>query len=284
MNNAIKSMLDNYNCQNPSDYKSALKEIMQEVALLGLSRQNFFKHAAFYGGTALRIAHKLDRYSEDLDFTLLKPNASFKLDPYLKGLEDEFTSYGLKISATKIQKEKDSAVDSAFLKGNTLLHLMMIEGFENPTSGTQKNEVLKIKFEIDTQPPLPSGETEVRFHHNPIPFEYSILKMSSLYSGKLHAVLCRDWKDKRVKGRDFYDFIWYRKKEIVPDLPYLEAKLKQSGHYNQKTPLTKEILDDLLRKKFEEVNWEMAKQDIAPFIKDQFALTVWSKNYFQSLI
>jgi len=280
MNDAIKGMLATYNCQTPSDYKNALKEIIQEVALLSLSRQDFFKNAAFYGGTAIRIAHKLDRFSEDLDFTLLKPDKSFKLDPYLKGLEQEFHSYGLTVSATKIEKEKDSVVDSAFLKGNTLLLMMQIEGLEDPSSGTNKNEVLKVKFEIDTDPPLPSGETQKLFHNNPIPFEYAILKLPSLYAGKLHAVLCR----KRLKGRDFYDFAWYRKKGITPDLPYLEAKLRESGHYTEKTPLTQDNLNNLLKKKFEDVDWEMAKRDVAPFIKDPFALKPWSKDYFIAML
>jgi hypothetical protein len=284
MNDAIKGMLANYKCQTPSDYKNALKEIIQEVALLGLSRQGFFRSAAFYGGTALRIAHKLDRFSEDLDFTLLKANKSFKLDPYFKGLEEEFQSYGLRLHAEKIEKENESVVDSAFLKGNTLLHMMMVEGLENPNSGTNKNEVLKIKFEIDTDPPLVAGQSEVRIHNNPIPFEYSILKLSSLYAGKVHALLCRSWNGGRIKGRDFYDFVWYRKKNIELDLPYLEAKLRQSGHYSKIETLTHDAVNNLLKRKFDEVNWEMAKKDVAPFIKDPFALKPWSKDFFVELI
>ena len=120
MHPAITEILKKYNCQNPHEYKNALKEIMQEIALLGLSRQNFFYNAAFYGGTALRIAHRLNRFSEDLDFTLIKANSHFDINPFLKSIEEEFISFGLKLTAEKKVKAKDSGIESAFLKANTL--------------------------------------------------------------------------------------------------------------------------------------------------------------------
>jgi len=282
MNFILKQMLEPYQCKTPTDYKNAFKEIIQEIALLGLSRQGFFDHASFYGGTSLRIAHGLDRFSEDLDFTLMSANSEFKLEKYLKGIEEEFVTYELKLKAEKKEKSKKTSLESAFLKGNTLEVLLLIESYENNKINFNKNDSLKIKLEIDIDPPIPSGETQMTFGQMPIPFEYRILKLPSLFSGKLHALLCRDYLSGRVKGRDYYDFAWYMKKKITPDFPYLEAKMHQSGHLEKKINLTEEKLKELLVKKFESTNWEQAKDDVIPFIKDPFALKVWSKDYFTS--
>src|SRR5271168_5415411 len=104
MNPAILSMLDRYNCVSLQDYENALKEIMQEIALLGLWRSKFFEHTAFYGGTALRILYGLDRFSEDLDFSLLKQNKNFNLTPYLEAIKIELLGFGF--SVTVEQKNK----------------------------------------------------------------------------------------------------------------------------------------------------------------------------------
>lgn len=284
MHSAIESMLKRYNCQTPSDYKNALKEIMQEIALLGLSRQNFFQNAAFYGGTALRIAHGLERFSEDLDFTLERPDASYDVRPYLKGIEEEFQAYGLKLVAEKKDKSQDTGVESAFLKANTLEHLLMIDGINNPSSGTNRNDLIKIKLEIDTNPPLPKGQTETLYLLEPIPFNYKTLTLPSLFGGKLHAILCREYKGGRIKGRDFYDFIWYIKKRVIPDLDYLKGKLVESGVLKDENNFSMEDLKVLLTKKFETTDWERAKQDVTPFIKDGRELDLWSAPFFLSLL
>ncbi|HAZ12552.1 MAG: hypothetical protein A2X86_11865 [Bdellovibrionales bacterium GWA2_49_15] len=283
MHQAIKEMLAPYQCKTPEHYKNALKEIIQEIALLGLSRQDFFIKAAFYGGTALRIAHKLDRFSEDLDFTLLAPNPDFDLSSYLKGIEDEFVTYGLSLKTEKQIKNMETPVESAFLKANTLELLLSIEGLSNPSSGTHKNELLKIKLEIDTDPPRPPGQTESTFLMLPIPFSFRILTLPSLFAGKLHAVLCRQYKSGRVKGRDFYDFLWYMKKEVKPDLPYLEAKMHQSGHLPLGEKLDSPRLKKLLNAKFESLDWAQAKRDVIPFISDPYALNLWSAEFFKQI-
>lgn len=284
MHSAIEVMLKRYDCKNPTDYKNALKEIMQEIALLGLSRQNFFQSACFYGGTALRIAHKLGRFSEDLDFTLDKPDKTFDIRPYLKGVEEEFSAYGLKLTAEKKSKVSASDVDSAFLKANTLEHLLMIEGLKNTGSGTNKNDLIKIKLEIDTNPPLPAGKHEVLFLLEPIPFSYRILTLPSLFGGKLHALICREYKGGRIKGRDYYDFIWYISKNVSPDLDYLKGKLCESGVWKMTDEFTLEDLKVLLNKRFEATDWDQAKKDVSSFIKDGRELEVWSKIFFNSLL
>ena len=284
MNKAILEMLEPYNCQTPMDYKNALKEIVQQIALLGLSRQGFFYKAAFYGGTALRIGHGLNRFSEDMDFTLLVSDPNFSLGKYLSGIEQELLSYELKFSVQKINKKINTAIESAFIKGNTLAILISIDDMELPTAGTHKNELLKIKMEIDTDPPQPSGICETLFLTNPIPFSYNILQLSSLFAGKLHAIISRDYPGGRVKGRDFYDFIWYMKKNISPDLQYLEARLKQSGKLGKTEQLSIDKLKLLLTDKISIIDFSEAGKDVTPFIKDEFELDVWSVEFFISLI
>ncbi|WP_372656267.1 nucleotidyl transferase AbiEii/AbiGii toxin family protein [Halobacteriovorax sp.] len=284
MNSAVLRMLEPYNCITPDEYKNALKEIMQEIALLGLYRQKFFNKAAFYGGTALRIAHNLPRFSEDMDFTLLEVNKDFDLEVYLKGIEDEFSSFGLSLSTKKNIKSLDSSVDSAFLKANTLEHLLMIDGLSNPASGTNKNEKIKIKLEIDTTPPMPMGGLETLYLTLPIPFSYQVLNLPSLFGGKLHALLCREYKSGRVKGRDYYDFIWYKNKNVSPDLEYLKGKLCETGHWDVDREFGETDLKDMLSLRFEKTDWESAKKDVAPFIKDQRELDLWSSEFFKSLL
>ena len=282
MHTAIDLMLRRYECKTPAEYKNALKEIMQEIALLGLSRQNFFQAASFYGGTALRIAHKLGRFSEDLDFTLDHPDKNFDITPYLKGVEDEFRAYGLKLTVEKRHKVSASDVESAFLKANTLEHLLMIEGVKE--KGTSKNDLIKIKLEVDTNPPLPAGRTEVLFLLEPIPFTYRILALPSLFGGKLHALICREYKGGRVKGRDYYDFIWYISRAVKPDLDYLKGKLCESGIWEREKEFTTTELKELLSKKFKLTDWDKAKRDVAPFIRDGRELDLWSEKFFTELL
>ena len=284
MNEAISEMLKPYDCQTPADYKNALKEIVQQIALLGLSRQGFFYKTAFYGGTALRIGHGLNRFSEDMDFTLLKPDPNFSIEKYLMGVEQELLSYELKFSTYKVTKKFRTPIESAFIKGNTLEILISIDNIKFPVTGTHKNELLKIKMEIDTDPPQPSGMCETLFLTNPIPFSYNILELSSLFAGKLHAIISRDYPSGCVKGRDFYDFIWYMKKKVTPDLQYLEAKLKQSSKLDENEQLSLDKLKLLLTDKLSTVDFTEAEKDVAPFIKDEFELKVWSAEFFNSLI
>lgn len=281
---AITKMLGRYDCKTQSDYKNALKEIIQEVALLGLSRSGFFDHAAFYGGTSLRIAHQLDRFSEDLDFESLSTGHQLDLEPHLKSVELELATYGLNFKAEKKIKTSDSAVESAFLKGNTLEHLLKIDGMEDSRLGINKNDILKIKLEIDLSPPDVRSETQMLVHEYPIPFAFRILDLPSLFAGKLHAVLCRQWKGTRVKGRDFYDYLWYIREGVRPYLPYLESKMRQSGHLRADEPLDLSRLKQLLEDRFESIDWGQAKADVGSFIRDPFALEVWGTGYFKSTL
>lgn len=276
-------MLEKYHCTTSEDYKHALKEIIQEIALLGLSRAKFFEYAAFYGGTALRILYGIERFSEDLDFSLIHPDKTFDLSPYCKFIHDELSAFGFKVTVRKKEKSADSAIESAFIKGNTLIHLLQIEGLDNPESGTHRNEVLKIKLEIDTIPP-PHAEYDVQYLLNPIPFSVKCYNLPSMFAGKMHAFLCRNPQSVRIKGRDIFDILWFVSQNIKLHLNHLEARMKQTGDLAQDEQLDKTKITRLFIEKVESLDIERARQDVLPFIKDPFAVEVWSKDFLKSLV
>ncbi len=282
MTNTIERLLKNYNPKSKTEYENAIQEIIQEISLLGLWRSKFFEHAAFYGGTALRILHGLNRFSEDLDFSLLRPNPSFELLPFLKAIEEELEISGLKVSVDHKIKRPEESIRSAFVKAGTLETFIRIGLDESLRRYTQSNEVIKIKLEIDIDPP--SGfTTEVRYLTKPIPFSVRTYVPEDLFAGKMHAVLCRPYKV-RVKGRDWYDFIWYINKGFRLNLAHLEKRLRQSNHYLQEKSLTKEVFLDLLKEKTYALNVSAAKEDIRRFIRDPREVDGWSIEFFLSLL
>ncbi len=276
MQTVLQQMLGYYKTNTTEDKKNALKEVVQEVALCGLSRAGFFKHAAFYGGTALRIFYGLDRFSEDLDFSLVTPNPDFPLNRYFSGLESELAALGLKFSIEEKQKTVDSAIKSAFLKGNTKEHILSIYDVNN--IGINPDEVIKIKFEVDTNPPA-FAQCENKYRLLPSPYQVKLYDMSSLFAGKIHAVICRSWKN-RVKGRDLYDYVFYLSRQAKVNLPHLQARLKDSGAWKSGETLTLGKLQEMLKERFEMINYEQAKQDVLPFIVEPHKLDLWSKNFF----
>ncbi|EMJ90314.1 nucleotidyl transferase AbiEii/AbiGii toxin family protein [Leptospira meyeri] len=278
MHSAVESMLQKYQCKTADDYKHALKEIIQEISLLGLYRSGFFKHAAFYGGTALRIFYKLDRFSEDLDFSLLGRDKQFQIQDYLRSLEDELGSYGFDMSVEVKTKKIESQIQSAFIKGGTLVHLLKIRTNQNLDLRVPDNEQLKIKLEIDIDPPA-KASYETKYHLTPIPFPVTLFTKPCLFSGKIHAVLCRDWKS-RVKGRDFYDYVWYLKNNTSVDLDHLKARMMQSGHLQTKDKFSIPVLKQMLVERFKSVSISQAKTDIQPFVSNAKELDVWSPEFF----
>ncbi len=191
VHSAIESMLAEYSPRTADDHISALKEIIQEIALLGLYREGFFKIAAFYGGTALRIFHRLDRFSEDLDFSLITKDSRFDISPFTEAVRSELGSFGLEMSVEEKTKRSDSAIKSAFIKGGTQVHLLKITSLKPPVSGVHPGELIKIKLEVDTDPP-PGAEYDIKYHLVPIPFSVRVFDLPSLFAGKVHALLCGD--------------------------------------------------------------------------------------------
>ena len=236
MNTVIEEMLKSYQVDNIYDRKNAMKEIMQEIVLCGLSRAGFFKEAAFYGGTALRIFYGLDRFSEDLDFSLEQINLDFDLCSYFPVLEKEVKTFGLNVEIQEKEKTKDSNIRSAFLKGNTKEHLLLFYADERLVGTVDKNEVVKIKFEVDTNPPA-FATYEHKYRLLPVPYEIRLYDMPSLFAGKIHAVICRGWQS-RIKGRDLYDYIFYLSKAVTVNQKHLRARLIDNGYISENQECT----------------------------------------------
>ena len=281
MNQILEQMLKQYQTQTVFDKKNALKEVVQEIVLCGLSRSGFFRKSAFYGGTALRIFYDLDRFSEDLDFSLKVPDHEFDLADYLSLLDREIRSYGLNFKIEAKEKSVDSDIKSAFLKGNTKEHLLLFYADERLIANTSSNELIKVKFEVDTNPPdFASFETKYRLL--PMPYEVCLYDLPSLFAGKIHAVLCRSWRS-RVKGRDLYDYVFYLSKGVQVNLAHAGARLIQTGNFSADKSLTLVDLQEMLHKRFQDIDYQQAKQDVLPFIKNPNALDLWGPDFFISI-
>lgn len=281
MNAVIEQMLKPYETQTLYDKENAIKEVVQEIVLCGLSRAGFFQPAAFYGGTALRIFYGLDRFSEDLDFSLKAPDANFDLAVYLPTLEKEVRSYGLNFKIEAKEKSVDSGVKSAFLKGNTKEHILMFYADERLAPSIVASKLIKVKFEVDTNPPA-FATFERKYRLLPIPYEINLYDMPSLFAGKIHAVICRSWKT-RVKGRDLYDYVFYLSRGTGVNIRHLEARLAQSDFIEADRKISLDDVKDMLYTRFEQIDYEQAKQDVLPFIRNPDALALWSADFFKGI-
>lgn len=281
MHEAIARMLGKYECRSLSEYTNALREILQEVALLGLWRGKFFDKAAFYGGTALRILYGLDRFSEDMDFSLLAPAVDFDLSTYSTFLKRECEALGFGVRFERAVKTLDSPIQSAFLKANTRKQLILIETDEDILKDLPKGKILKIKIEVDTDPP-PGFNSHTRFLLNPVPFAVRAFTLPDLFAGKMHAVLCRRWKT-RVKGRDWYDLVWYAANHPQLHLYHLEQRMRQTGDWEGPSPLTGERLRELLSERIEGLNIDRLRGEVEPFVKSPEDLSIWSREFFREV-
>lgn len=277
MNSVLKNMLDKYNIKNNIDETNAMKEIIQEIVICGLSRGGFFNETAFYGGTALRIFYGLNRFSEDLDFALLEPNKEFDLSKYFSFIEKEVQAYGLNLTITTKEKNKDSNILSAFLKGDTKEHILMFFPNENMENTTSLKSI-KIKLEVDVNPPA-GANYELKYKLLPSPHQVRLYDDSSLFAGKIHAILCRNWSY-RTKGRDLYDYIFYLSKGIKVNLKLVKEKLIDSNAINRDDEFNIDILKEMLNKKFKEINFKDAKEDVITFIEDRDSLNLWNSEFF----
>lgn len=281
MHDAVKRMLARYEPRSVDDSVRALREIIQEVALLGLWRAKFFEHAAFYGGTALRILHGLDRFSEDLDFSLLQPSGNFNLARYSASLVEELLAFGFDVRVEMVDKAVESAVQSAFLKANTRSELLVIETGEELVDKVSAGQVVKIKIEVDTDPP-PGFATSTRYLLQPIPFAVRSYALPDLFAGKMHALLFRKWKN-RVKGRDWYDLVWYAANHPHLHLAHLEQRMRQTGHWGGEEPLSQGACLELLLGTIDRISIDQARNDVAPFVKDRRMLDIWSADFFRDV-
>jgi len=275
----IKEWLASYNSVDRDQATAALREIMQQVALAGLYRAGFYEKAAFYGGTALRIFYGLDRFSEDLDFSLLAGEPSFSFRPYTAAIVAEFESQGMQVSIKEKDKKVQTNIESAFLKSATIWKELVLEGIL-PQQGMGQVANIKIKIEVDKHPPL-GFDTEEKLLTQPFSFYVRCFTLPNLFAGKMHALLFRKWQN-NVKGRDWYDMEWYIKKGISLKLSHFLQRAKASGDW-KKDVITPDEFRKLLSGKIDAVNMDRVKDDIRRFIPNQDRIAIWSPQYFHDL-
>lgn len=275
----IKEWLDAYKPANKEAATAALREIMQQVALAGLSRAAFYEKAAFYGGTALRIFYGLDRFSEDLDFSLLADDPRFSFAPYLSAIITEFKSQGMDVSVREKEKRVPTHVQSAFLKSETIWKELVLDAIV-PGQGLQQTAAIQIKIEVDKHPPL-GFHTEEKLLTQPYSFYVKCFALPYLFAGKMHALLFRKWQN-NVKGRDWYDMEWYIRKGVRMNLSHFLQRAINSGDWNKNT-ITSEEFRALLSSKIDIVNMGRVREDVIRFIPNRDKISIWSPQYFHDL-
>lgn len=278
----INEMISLYNPKSLNENKAALREILQSIVLIGLSRVDFFKEASFYGGTALRIFYGLNRYSEDLDFTLNEKNESFSLEPYIESIKNVALSYGIELDVTIKKKEIKTSVESAFAKLNTYQTFINLKINDELAQLLHKDENIKVKFEIDLNPAI-GFNVESKWIDMPEFANVIVLDEPSLFAGKLHAIICRNYKN-TVKGRDYYDFLFYIRKRIKPNLNYLKNKLIESGKVKENDKFDIDTLKVMLKDRFETVDFNQVKTDAERFVFNNEDLSYYSKELFIEMI
>ena len=265
--NIYDQMVAEYQQQASTSTPNVEQEVMQKIALAGLHRGGFFKHAAFYGGTCLRLFHQLPRYSEDMDFTLREKNSDVHLEEFFPYIIEEFHLAGHEVVIQKKDKKMFGRVESAFLKENT-------EVFDIKF---QTKKTVKVKIEMDTDPPL-GFETEDLLLFRPYQLMVRCVTLPDLYAGKMHALLYRNWKT-RVKGRDWYDFQWYVANRVPLNFEHLQKRIRE---FNDED-ITKESFREMLHEKLSTTDIESVKQDVRGFVFNPHELDIWSNAYFLQL-
>lgn len=266
-NEIFNQMLSAYELTTEQQKRNATFEVNQQIILAGLYNGGFFNEAAFYGGTCLRIFHGLQRFSEDMDFSLLAPSDKFDFTKYFQPVIDQFAIIGREVEIKKKDKKNFGKVESAFLKDNTDVYDIMF----------QTERSVKIKIEVDTQPPL-KFNTEQKLILLPQSFMTRCFTLPDLFAGKMHALVYRAWKN-RVKGRDWYDFEWYVRKGISLDFTHLHERALQ---FNEED-ITKESFLEKLNERLATADINQVKADVLPFIRNQKELEIWSNDYFLQL-
>jgi len=282
MHDVIEIMLNEYQCKSVNDYINAVKEIIQKITLLGLWRAKFFENVAFYDGTALRIFYQLDRFSEDLDFSLLNADKKFKLEKYNEAIISELKAFGFEIEISSKIRDAASNIEAAHIKTQTKQQLIAISAPSYLSERIHSQQKINVKMEVDIDPPM-GFKQEAKMLLNPIPFEVNVYQISDLFSTKIHALLCRSWGS-RVKGRDWFDLVWYISRNIPVCLSHLESRLRKNQVWTNNHSLTENDVQNLLLEKINKTDFELAKKDVLPFIKDNSRLALWSQSFFHSLV
>ena len=277
MANLVETMMRGKPRDDTESFKNSLREVIQEITLYGLSVNGFFNDASFYGGTALRLFYGLGRYSEDLDFSLKTPMQGFDFEKYAGALPATFESIGFDATVSVKTKTFRSKMESAFVKGNTRTLMLEVDSLLD-VGDVYPTDSVKVKIEIDTDPPGGAG-FEKRFIQLPFPAEVSVFDQGSLFAGKVHAILCRNWGH-RFKGRDLYDFLFYVSRGIHLNVESLRRRLVQSGVLRDGDELDLSTVRNMLLRKFDEIDFEDALEDVNGFVHDLRSLNSWSRELF----
>ncbi len=269
----IQERLDNYNSQSIQEEQFALKEITQELALHSLYNAGFFKKVAFQGGTCLRILYGLNRFSEDLDFVLLEPDKKFNLSHYLASINEELKAFGYDVKIEG-RASTDNAVQNAFLKDDSLGRI--IKAHYPQTSGNPR--MLKINLEVDINPPA-GAKIETKFHDFPVHFSVTTHDLSSLFAGKSHALLVRPY----VKGRDWFDFLWYVSRKAQLNFAFLSNALDQLGPWKgKKIKANMSWYKREMTNRIKAIDWNKERADVSRFLRpaDLKTLELWNTDFF----
>lgn len=263
-NEIYDRMLAGYDLSDTTKRRNAIFEVNQQIVLAGLSNGGFFDKAAFYGGTCLRIFHGLKRFSEDLDFSLLNPDEGFDFVRYFQPVIDAFALVGMSVDITKKDKKSFGRVESAFLKDNTDVFDVSF----------QTDKSIKIKIVVDTRPPL-KFQTEQKLLLLPQAFMTRCFTLPNLFAGKMHALVYRSWKN-RVKGRDWYDFLWYVSNNVPLDFEHFAERVKE---FNGEE-IDRDTFMIKLKERLASADMNQVKNDVLPFIRDPKDLDIWSNDFF----
>lgn len=285
MSDVIKSMFDRYNVSSRDEAEQALREILQEVVLLGVWRAKLFEKMAFYGGTALRILHGLNRFSEDIDFTMLKAEPDFSWEPFAKTIETELENYGFNFELKQKSKMFKSDVESAFLKTNTLKAMLQVEIPQSYIQEFHSASLLKIKIEVDKNP-VEGFRTSTEMLRYPLPVPIQSVALPDLFASKLHAALYRTWKN-RVKGRDWYDVVWYISNKVPLSLEHFKACMKHNKTDIEALEISStRSLQNLINSKIDSLDMDKVKEDVRYFVRSNevAVIDLWDQAYLKGWI
>lgn len=277
MNETVRHMIEGRPMDSEKEMRNSLREVLQEIAIYGLSEAGFFKDCAFYGGTALRLFYGLDRYSEDLDFSLRAPVEGYDLHRFMEPLTETFKGLGISADIKVKDKSFKSKMESAFVKSNTKTLLLDIAP-DDVVSRIYCTDTIKVKMELDTDPPG-GAVFEKKARYKPYPHNVCLFDESSLFAGKVHAILCRNWGN-RFKGRDLYDLVFYVSNDVPLNLDSLKARLVQTCTVEEDEPLDIGMVRTMLIDKMAEIDFETAKEDVVPFVKDTRSMKIWGREFF----
>lgn len=241
-------------------------EKFQNLILMGLSlRTDFFKHVAMFGGTALRIFHNLPRFSEDLDFTMDTSDPDFSFIPYKEPMQSFFTGVGLEEVQINTKEQ-----------GKDVLSVSLV-------LSTNRSNSLKVKIDIEKSPFEVLPETETLYGSYPYQYPARVCTLSSSFAGKMDAIINRQWGNKRVKGRDWYDFLWYMRKGTDLDICWLEERMRAKGSLESAESLTPELLGEMFEERARSVDVREVLRDVRPFMTDSLeknSSDTWTADMF----